>query len=1122
MCPHCGWRVQSASGSNLPRIRDDDRITAVDLRAPSERESSLELPPDDDEPPSLPLKLPPDRAAEPPSLLEARPAAIELPPSEDSVAPRASAPRPSAPTFQPTLPSLADSVLPEWAQEPLDPAGQLALSLSIGLFLMLAVESATVGRLQTNGVVRGLVLVLLAAASVGFFRFSRLGVVGCAIAGLVSSASAAVSGELAAALALLGWTVAVAGVSLGQARPRWLGLGALSFGVMAPCLLDGVTSRPLFESFLSPLSRAQRVSAPFLDQRSGLQLQTTSAHLSVVETTSTGLRLADRVEGYEVGAWRLPNGTLPLAGKEEAERWLAERGITKLVTGVETASPGTFDTAAVVPFTARNGRQQLSGIVRVAHLGPESFAIVGWTRAHRSPQLADHLRTLVESVGYRPPRRPVLTASSKLTVKRALVSAGGLTGARVMIGAHTVLVIGDRVPRGLVTCSSEAGPFDADFSRATEASGALVMGLGGGGTVPLRGLTHAPKLTRIVVLTADAMAGGWLSDDPGSATRRVDLQGLTEGPAFDLEGAFVGLVHDRETLITVEALSSTLETVGGGKIALAPASNGSPEPLFAPFDDAPKAAERDLSRSVVQVRSPAGVTGAAVFASTDSSWALVADSAIAPPGTSTVTVRLSDGETRLATVGRTSGRAVLLIFPKEGPQELTLLPVIEGAAAPGRKTVWGFREDAIAGDALKSIDGALGPDGFEADPGPAPTGGPIVGADGRLAALLVRGTQQVVAAQALESLRLPAIKDVVWRIRVEESGTCQLAADAELDDPLRVAKTFLLRLEPAATEKIPARLIAASFVEAPVKGLTASLARQFDCLSTPRWLQFEVQSPAGNVSTKVRRLRAPRTFPDVIQGRAGGSPEAPAPSPALTAQLWVLPPAVTHVHPCASKPELCERACEVDQADACVLEGRYALGKQDLAKAIARLDPACARGDLEACVLLSFAVSEKRPKTLRAKPDDVLEPWCEAGVGRACAALDPKGWRTLSQSLAQRCQRRPSECPSFAAHLLEGPALDGDRERALKLLRSACGTGDLHACVAASSEALRLGLEEPLPAMKRASRACARKLGDACLLEAMNFALGVTQPKTALGAQRALEEACRLGSAEACEMSHRD
>ncbi len=58
--------------------------------------------------------------------------------------------------------------------------------------------------------------------------------------------------------------------------------------------------------------------------------------------------------------------------------------------------------------------------------------------------------------------------------------------------------------------------------------------------------------------------------------------------------------------------------------------------------------------------------------------------------------------------------------------------------------------------------------------------------------------------------------------------------------------------------------------------------------------------------------------------------------------------------------------------------------------------------------------------------------------------------------------------------------------------------------------------------MKRASRACAQKLGEACLLEAMNFALGVTQPKTALGAQQALEQACRFGSAEACEMSHRD
>jgi len=385
----------------------------------------------------------------------------------------------------------------------------------------------------------------------------------------------------------------------------------------------------------------------------------------------------------------------------------------------------------------------------------------------------------------------------------------------------------------------------------------------------------------------------------------------------------------------------------------------------------------------------------------------------------------------------------------------------------------------------------------------------------------VSGSQRVIEPAALSALRLPAIRDAVFRIRAEASATCQLAADVELDDPLSEATTVRLRLEPAKGDSAPTRLTSAPIIDAvPSKG-AASLLHRSPCFTSPHWLQFEVRGPTGSAFTKVRRVRSPTWLPEVIQGRAGPSPGALPPSQSLVLQLWALPAPVTRVHECRARLELCERACEVDQLDACALDGRYALEKKEPGRAVSRLDGPCAGGDVEACTLLLWAVVDKRPKGLRSNPEAVVAPWCEAGVARACSALDPKAWLKTLKALQQQCGRVPSSCGALAKHLLAGPALDRDVAAAFVNLKKLCAAGDEGACTQSASESLRLETVDPVTVMPKISRGCAKRNAEACRLEAMNFANGYTQPRTGLGAENALETACRLGSAAACEMTYR-
>ncbi|MBL8940511.1 MAG: hypothetical protein JNM69_38555, partial [Archangium sp.] len=675
---------------------------------------------------------------------------------------------------------------------------------------------------------------------------------------------------------------------------------------------------------------------------------------------------------------------------------------------------------------------------------------------------------------------------------------------------------------------STQGPIPVQLTEGTVTNGVRLVLLGGGAGAPLRRSQAAPALTR-VVRVADGFSGGWLSEAPGSERRAIDLPDARPGPVFDLEGKLVGFAATDTTgveLVTTDTLETAFTRVVGRPATLEAASLTAPAPLYeivAPVAPAPEADAASLSRSVLLARSGAGVTAAVVVSAGESGWALVADSSIAPVG-ATVSLTLPSNDVRGVQVVRTTGRVALLRAPRvEGDdlQPLKLMDAIpEGST---RRVAWGFREDpATSTLVLKSVQGELSPDGFDADPAPAMTGGPVLTPEGRVAALRVGGGQSITTAPKIQALSVAGVSDVFWRVVAEPTGECQLAARVLLEDPLEEATVVRVRFEPASSDPAPPRLKIAALTDAMPKQGLAEFVFRLPCWTKPQWMQFEVQSPGTVRATRVQRLPVITTLPGSLVGRAGSSEGCTRPPASEIVWLWELPPRISMQHACRLKPAECERACYVDELDACTLDGRHALSVGEVGRALGRLDPLCARGDVEACTLLAWTVAEKKSgRQPRAKLEAVLQPWCDAGNARACAALAPAEWKKQLDALKKACAPGSGRCGELGRHLLLGARLDAELKQALGHLKLACGEGDVQACAESATESLRFERETPLEAMPRATAACRGKQAAGCLLEALNAARGLTVPRTPQAAEKIIADTCAAGSETACLMDLR-
>jgi hypothetical protein len=1136
-CPGCGWLPapgQPAVGlAKLELVRQPQHgvlLEQPEARTRSKVQSEGGGPVGATAPTRL--ELPPDDEGAGVGAAAAR-RGLELPPEEEAAPPQLAPTLPVERAVEPhfKMYETARLALPSWFNESLHPRARQAWLLTGPLAALAVIDGLTVGRPQASGLALALLALSLLCATAGLLMAHRAGLVAAAVAGLIGIASLGAS-----SIAFIIWTAAVVSLCV---TIRWrriaLAAGVATIIALAPSMLDGAAQRPVigpFRAWFDGLGAP--LKWPVVDQTSGLQLSKSDVSLRLAAPPLFGTRLVDPERGFEVALRRLPPGLELTAAAREAQLWLEGMGLSQIQLTQETVLSGDFDVSTVSLLSALARRAHLRGFVRVCVIGNEAFAIALWTREHRFDSLSKTMQQLVEGVRYRHPARPRLPPDQRATLKPGLVTSndGRLVGARVKVGSRTLLLIpADGAPERELQLRSEQGPFPVDLSGTQSSFGVRVAALGGGAAVPMRAASTAPRLARFVV--ASGWFGGWLSDEPGAPIRAVDVIDGKPGPAFGLDGQLLGILTQGPTgfeLVTVDALLDAMSAAAGSAPHLSSEKWEPPSPLFEPLSDdvvPPLASSSDVDvvASVVLARSAAGVTGAVVIAESEAAWALVADASVAPAGTLSVSVRLPSNEVRVADVVREVGGVALLKLPRNEGDGLRPMKLVEGPLlANSRRVAWGFRDDpATATLALKGTYGLLSRTEFEPEPGPLLSTGPVVSPDNRLAGLRLKGGQEFVEGAALTGLGVAQIADVVWRIAAEPTGTCQLAATIALEDPLEEATLIRVRVEPAIESALPTRIKAASFTDVTPTHGRASFVFRFACFTTPQLLQFEVQGRSGVRWTDVQQVPVSSKLPGVIRGRTSSSQGTSAARRSLVADLWELPTPVTLTHPCRTQPALCERACLVDELEACTLDGRYALATKETSRAVGRFDAMCQRGDVEACTLLLWAVAEthKPRRALRSKPESILGPWCQAGLRRACVAMAIPEWRKTLVAQKRACAIEPRACGALGIHLLDGALLDGELTQALKVLQQACIAGDVASCAHSAIESLRFEREEPLAVIPRLKRACDARIADACMWLALNPARGITVPRMPQAAEQQLDEACRLGSRDACMMSAR-
>ncbi|MDX2015337.1 MAG: hypothetical protein SFW67_34410 [Myxococcaceae bacterium] len=1030
---------------------------------------------------------------------------------------------------------------PGWLEAPLEREANWAAGFTGPLTALLIVDLASAGRPGLPLVVVGLQTLLAGAATVMLVKRSRL-------AWFASAALVAALGLGALWRAVDPWGLAAtATIAFGLVALLWPGVSSARFitgvvgglaalGFFTPDLLDGVGSSRLLGPLRSRSHGAlrQRVTWPAVDQRSGVQFG--PAPKPWYQTSTPGLVLEPET-GAQVFTAALTDGLTFERATLEAITALAEAGVTAVEVGPPVVDEtSAFDASATSPFTGRQGRARVQGLFRVGETGTQAFVLAAWARTSRVGANGATFEALTASMRRDPPARPTFESpQARALADRSVVAIVGSPSwaVRVVVGARAAVL----VPSALVQDVTEL-PIAISGVTTRLPLGARRVASGvsvipttlAAEAAPLRSFSEAPRLSRVLV-RGPGWSGGWLTG-PAGALRAVDLQNAVTGPAFDVGGALVGLVLEGERgleLVTVDVLAPALAEVLGTAPPLGAAPTAAPAPLFV-AREATEGVERSVDQrareGVVLVATAAGPTAAVVMARSARGWVLVLPRAALGPEVQTVTVKLAGGPeapTRPAEVVRLTREVAVLLMEADGLDALNPLPASDGREGDGRRVAFGFRLDPVTGlPTLKSLTGEAVGDTFEADPGPAVSAGPVVTPDGRWTGLRLADGATVIPASTLTELCVAGIRDVVWKVSYEPTGTCQLAATFELEDPLGDATLVAVRIEPGEapgrSDGPTPRLRAARLTDLVPRDGQAHLLFTLPCFTGPTQLQFEVTSRGETRVTWPQTVRPPVDLPWVQRGRASGSVGAGAPRNTLAVELWENPPRATMKHPCGTAPQLCERACAVDDFDACTFDGRHALSLKEYSRAVNVLDGACGRGELEACVLLPWALAEKKGAKARSRPDATLRPWCEAGLSRACRALDVPGWKRALAPAKEACVESPKDCRPYAELLLAGPRLELDVTRALAALKQACSMADERACGLYARTVLQLDKEDPATVMPLLERACAGGDLTSCTLRAMNPGLGLTMPRSAQVANAWLQEACAKGATDACAL----
>jgi hypothetical protein len=1153
-------------------------LTRAPASGPDERPSEpdaprLELPPEEDSaPPTQPARAavatPSVGNLTPLALPAAAPAAadpgpdegprLELPPDPDEVSTLPSLSRASSRPPRP-LPDLTEAVTspavrpvsratteppearapaaPTWLEVPLEARTRWAAAVTGPLSALLFVDLLAAGRWSLASAIVGPQAVLAMACTAALARRSRLAwpLAAALIIALTWSSlrptidpwSLATTLTFAFGLATLTWP----GAGPGRFVVGVLA-GLTSLGLATPECLDGVgPERALgLERARSRRTLGQRLSWPHVDQPSGVQFGPAPAPWFT--TPAPGVFVEPQT-GATLFAGALAKGLPFDQATLSATSALAGAGVSGVTLGPPTVDEDSpFDASATLPFTGRQGRAAVQGLLRVGETGPEAVVLAAWVRTGRAEAALPALGPLLATMRRDPPARPSFESpQARALADRSVASVVGSStwAVRVVVGARAAVLVPSSLVQGLSELPLEVGGVTTKLAvgaRRVAAGVSVIPSTLAAEAAPLRSFAAAPRLSRVLV-RGPGWSGGWLTGEPSAAVRPLDVQTAVSGPAFDVSGALVGVVLEGATgpeLVTLDALAPALTEVLGTAPPLSASPAEVPPPLFVARqadEGAGRSLEPRLRENVVLVPTAAGPVAAVVMARKAAGWVLVVPRLA---NAQAVTVKLGAGPeavTRAAEVVRQTRDVALLVMEADPLDALNPIVVADARALEGRRLAFGFRGDPATGlPTLRPLPGEVVDSRFEADPGPEVSAGPVVTSDGRWVGLRLPDGVTVVPAASLVELGVAGLRDVVWKVSFEPTGSCQLAATFELEDPLGDATLVAVRLEPgeapARTDEAPPRLKAARLTDTVPRAGEARLLFTMPCVTGPMQLQFEVSSQGQTRVTWPQTLRPPADLPWVQRGRASGTLGSGPPKTTLAAELWETPARATMKHPCGTAPQLCERACAIDDFDACTFDGRYALATKEYGRAVVVLDGACGRGEVEACVLLEWALSEKRGAKARSRPDAVLRPWCEAGVARACAALDVPGWRRAIGPAKEACVEAPKACRAYAELLLAGARLDADVTRALGALKQACGVSDERACGLLARTVIQLDKQDPVTVMPLLDRACAAGDLASCSLRAMNAGLGLTLPRSAQVANAWLEEACAKGALDAC------
>jgi hypothetical protein len=890
---------------------------------------------------------------------------------------------------------------------------------------------------------------------------------------------------------------------------------------LAPELLDGITPSPLLPvarlRLQGPSLRA--LPSPFVDQRLGVQLWVGEGALADAET------IVIPEQDVRIAYGELAPGTMFDRAGETALQELKRRGLVTIRSTQVGSRPERFDAASTITFDALTGRALVRGTLLVGVTGDQTTWIAAWSRVHRSERTAERVSHIVRSFRRLQPRQPIFSPQARQVAERAVIGVGGShTGVRVVNGAKAaVLLSAQLVDHPSVEITTSVGSTVLSLENAHRVETALVVPSPlVAEAAPLRAFATAPVGTPFWVYTG-AWQPGWVQGNQG-AIRDAETLSPVVGPAFDGSGALVGFYDGLEAhLITLDAIHGSLtRTLGAVQLTAAPSESPPSRFTAVPNDESTDQLEvpERVAESFAFFRTPSSLGIGVVVRKEAGRWVVAAERSLVPADAQSVNVRLgSNGVVRAGDVVRVSSRLALVSLPVDPLDGFTPI-TLDARGEEGARFQAGLRIDPMSQEpVLKWLRGSLSRSSFQPEPGPSVSLGPLLTSEGRFTGLLASNRTAVISAETVVDFPVAQIKDAVWVISAEASGTCQLVATVELEDPLDAATLVRVRVAKGgiSNRRSAQRLTTATFTDAVPKAKMATLRHTFPCFLGPAQMQFEV------MSLEATRFVAPQTvatltdLPQEIRGRSGPSEAGLKPSLMLSLGLWETPEPTTD-HPCAVQPALCERSCAIEDYRACAPDGRYAMGSGEYGRAIGALDIACGRGDLEGCLLLLWAVADHKSIKTTAHPEDMVKAWCQSGLQRACWALTPARWKQEIAPARNQCQKNARACGAYGWLLWQGPRIEKDTKAALQAFKNACSAGDDASCGAFARFGLQLGKLEVVQAARLFQKACDAKDATACIEAARDPGLGITVPRSPQAADAQLAKACSLGAAQACEM----